>query len=146
MAKLCGLAANPRSLAAGLNRLRAQLKLPERLSACGVEGKELTAALDGLAEAAQADLCAPSNPRPAGGGGLEESAEGAGVMEETLLSVGIDTGARVSPDRPACLGAPCDVRILGGSEFRLRKISALRRFYGHVPAPQSGGPVVEVPK
>ena len=28
-----------------------------------------------------------------GGGGLEESAEGAGVMEETLLSVGIDTGA-----------------------------------------------------
>ena len=41
------------------------LKLPERLSACGVEGKELTAALDGLAEAAQADLCAPSNPRPA---------------------------------------------------------------------------------
>ena len=60
-----GLAANPRSLAAGLNRLRAQLKLPERLSACGVEGKELTAALDGLAEAAQADLCAPSNPRPA---------------------------------------------------------------------------------
>ena len=49
----------------GLNRLRAQLKLPERLSACGVEGKELTAALDGLAEAAQADLCAPSNPRPA---------------------------------------------------------------------------------
>lgn len=56
---------NPRSLAAGLNRLRAQLKLPERLSACGVEGKELTAALDGLAEAAQADLCAPSNPRPA---------------------------------------------------------------------------------
>lgn len=67
-------------------------------------------------------------------------------MEETLLSVGIDTGARVSPDRPACLGAPCDVRILGGSEFRLRKISALRRFYGHVPAPQSGGPVVEVPK
>ena len=65
LAKLCGLAANPRSLAAGLNRLRAQLKLPERLSACGVEGKELTAALDGLAEAAQADLCAPSNPRPA---------------------------------------------------------------------------------
>ena len=55
----------PRSLAAVLNRLRAQLKLPERLSACGVEGKELTAALDGLAEAAQADLCAPSNPRPA---------------------------------------------------------------------------------
>ena len=65
LARLCGLAANPRSLAAGLNRLRAQLKLPERLSACGVEGKELTAALDGLAEAAQADLCAPSNPRPA---------------------------------------------------------------------------------
>ena len=30
-----------------------------------MEGKELTAALDGLAEAAQADLCAPSNPRPA---------------------------------------------------------------------------------
>ena len=64
LARLCGLAANRRSLAAGLNRLRAQLKLPERLSACGVEGKELTAALDGLAEAAQADLCAPSNQLP----------------------------------------------------------------------------------
>ena len=39
LARPCGLAANPRSLAAGLNRLRAQLKLPERLSACGVGGK-----------------------------------------------------------------------------------------------------------
>ena len=58
----------------------------------------------------------------------------------------LDVYKRQSPDRPACLGAPCDVRILGGSEFRLRKISALRRFYGHAPAPQSGGPVVEVPK
>ena len=30
----------------------------------------------------------------------------AGVMEETLLSVGIDTGAASPHDRPACLGAP----------------------------------------
>lgn len=59
-------------------------------------------------------------------------------MEETLLSVGIDTGARVSPDRPACLGAPCDVRILGGSEFRLRKISALLSILRACAAPQSG--------
>ena len=66
-------------------------------------------------------------------------------MEETLLSVGIDTGA-ASPQTGQAVWGPCDVRILGGSEFRLRKISALRRFYGHAPAPQSGGPVVEVPK
>ena len=67
-------------------------------------------------------------------------------MEENLLSVGIDTGAASPQTGQPVWGAPCDVRILGGSEFRLRKISALRRFYGHVPAPQSGGPVVEVPK
>ena len=92
LAKLCGLAANPRSLAAGLNRLRAQLKLPERLSACGVEGKELNAAGRPGRSGAGGSL-RTLQPPPRGGGGLEESAEGAGVMEETLLSVGIDTGA-----------------------------------------------------
>ena len=57
LAKLCGLAANPRSLASGLNRLRAQLKLPERL------GEKVDA--EAVAKAALADLCAPSNPRAA---------------------------------------------------------------------------------
>ena len=64
LARLCGLASNPRALAAGLNRLRGQLGLPERLTACGVEGRTLRADLDGLAEAALADGCIPSNPCP----------------------------------------------------------------------------------
>ena len=65
LARLCGLSATARALAAGWNRLRAQVKLPERLGACGVEAGALHAALDGLAAAALADLCAPSNPRSA---------------------------------------------------------------------------------
>ena len=63
LARLCGLAPNPRALAAGWNRLRSQLKLPDRLTACGVETRQLHAALDELAAAALGDLCAPSNPR-----------------------------------------------------------------------------------
>lgn len=65
LARLCGLAPNPRALAAGWNRLRSQLKLPDRLAACGVETKQLHAALDELTAAALGDLCAPANPRSA---------------------------------------------------------------------------------
>ena len=65
LARLCGLAPNPRALAAGWNRLRAQLKLPDRLTACGVETRQLHAALDELTAAALGDLCAPANPRSA---------------------------------------------------------------------------------
>ena len=65
LARLCGLAPNPRALAAGWNRLRAQLKLPDRLTACGVETRQLHAALDELTAAALGDLCAPTNPRSA---------------------------------------------------------------------------------
>ena len=63
LARLCGLAPNPRALSAGWSRLRARLGLPDRLAACGVEAKKLHAALDELAAAALGDLCAPSNPR-----------------------------------------------------------------------------------
>ena len=65
LARLCGLAPNPRALAAGWNRLRAQLKLPDRLAACGVESRQLHAALDELTAAALGDLCIPTNPRSA---------------------------------------------------------------------------------
>ena len=87
LARLCGLAANPRSLAAGLNRLRAQLK---RLRSGG-KGAHRCAGRSGRSGAGGS--LRTLQPPPRGGGGLEESAEGAGVMEETLLSVGIDTGA-----------------------------------------------------
>ena len=56
LARLCGLAANPRSWR-GLNGC-AQLKLPERLSACGVEERAHRCA-GRPGEAAQADLCLP---------------------------------------------------------------------------------------
>ena len=65
LARLCGLAPNPRALAAGWNRLRSQLKLPDRLTACGVETRQLHAALDELTAAALGDLCIPTNPRSA---------------------------------------------------------------------------------
>ena len=65
LARLCGLSASPRSLAAGWNRLRARLGLPQRLGECGVETGQLQAGLEALVEAALADLCAPSNPRAA---------------------------------------------------------------------------------
>lgn len=65
LAKLCGLAGNPRSLPAALDRLRASLKLPERLSACGVEPDTLRNDLDSVASTAMEDRCAPANPRAA---------------------------------------------------------------------------------
>ena len=62
---LCGLAKNPRALIGGVKRLRAGLGMPEKLTACGVEGQTLLADLDSIAQAALADVCAPGNPRPA---------------------------------------------------------------------------------
>ena len=61
---LCGLAKNPRALIGGVKRLRAGLGMPEKLTACGVEGQTLLADLDSIAQAALADVCAPGNPRP----------------------------------------------------------------------------------
>ena len=65
LAGLCGLAKNPRALMGGVRRLRAGLGMPEKLTACGVEGQTLLADLDSIAETALADVCAPGNPRPA---------------------------------------------------------------------------------
>ena len=48
----------------GVKRLRAGLGMPEKLTDCGVEGQTLLADLDGIAETALADVCAPGNPRP----------------------------------------------------------------------------------
>ena len=39
--------------------------MPEKLTACGVEGQTLLADLDSIVQAALADVCAPGNPRPA---------------------------------------------------------------------------------
>ncbi len=64
LARLCGLSPTPRALSFGLNRLRAQLQLPQKISACGVESRTLKADGDAIAAAALADLCAPANPRP----------------------------------------------------------------------------------
>lgn len=65
LAGLCGLAKNPRALMGGVRRLRAGLGMPEKLTACGVEGQTLLADLDSIAETALADVCAPGNLRPA---------------------------------------------------------------------------------
>ena len=65
LAQLCGLSPTSRSLIFGLNRLRSQLGQPQRLSSCGVDGKTVKADSDAIAAAALADLCTPSNPRPA---------------------------------------------------------------------------------
>lgn len=65
LARLCGLAGNARALAGALERLRLSLKLPDKLTACGVDADAFTAALGGVAEAALQDVCAPSNPRTA---------------------------------------------------------------------------------
>ena len=66
-------------------------------------------------------------------------------MRETLRSVGIDIGT--SP--PQAAGQPggpfTGLHILGANELPLRKISAMLRFYGLMPAPRYGVPVVEVP-
>lgn len=65
LAQLCGLSPTSRALVFGLNRLRGQLGQPQRLSACGVEAKVLKADGEAIAAAALADLCTPTNPRPA---------------------------------------------------------------------------------
>lgn len=65
LAKLCGLAGNARALAGAMDRLRRSLKLPDRLTACGVEEQSFAQALDSIAQAALQDRCAPSNPRTA---------------------------------------------------------------------------------
>lgn len=63
LAKLCGLPPNARSLASALDRLRKSLDMPEKLTACGVEGKTVQADKKELAAAALADVCTPGNPR-----------------------------------------------------------------------------------
>lgn len=63
LARLCGLAGNARALAAGLDRLRLSLKLPDRLTACGVDRGELEGARAPLAETALQDACTAANPR-----------------------------------------------------------------------------------
>lgn len=63
LAKLCGLAGNARALAAAVERLRLAVKLPDKLTACGVEPAGLSEHLDAAAEAALQDHCLPSNPR-----------------------------------------------------------------------------------
>ena len=63
LAKACGLSPTWRALAFGLDRLRGQLKLPARLTACGVEGKAVKADADAIAASALADRCTPANPR-----------------------------------------------------------------------------------
>lgn len=60
LAKLCGLAGNPRSLAAALGRLRTQLKLPIQPA---FTGAQLKAAQPGLTAATLADVCLGGNPR-----------------------------------------------------------------------------------
>ena len=63
LAKSCGLSPTWRALAFGLDRLRSQLKLPQKLTACGVEGKTVRADADAIASSALADRCTPANPR-----------------------------------------------------------------------------------
>ena len=67
-------------------------------------------------------------------------------MTEHLLSVGIDIGTSFPDTHGVRVRVPKFFQILGGSKFRLRKISALLRFYGLTPAPPRGAPAVEVPK
>ena len=61
LAKLCGIASNPRALASALTRLRVSLKMPAALP---VPAQEVRAALPELAAAAMRDVCLPGNPRP----------------------------------------------------------------------------------
>lgn len=49
-----------------LRRSRAQLSLPGSLSEAGLKRDEVLSAADAIAEAAAADACAQSNPRPVG--------------------------------------------------------------------------------
>ena len=75
LAKACGLAGNPRALAAALTRLRTRLKIAPRLP---VSAGELREALPGLTQAALADGCLPANPR----------AVQAGDIQALLLEIG----------------------------------------------------------
>ena len=68
LAKLCGLAANPRALSSAVTRLRSGLKIPLKLP---VPAQEFRAALPGLAAAALQDVCLPGNPRPVTAGEIE---------------------------------------------------------------------------
>lgn len=78
LAKRCGLPPNSRSLAAALSRLRQSLGMPEKLTACGMEGRALRGDLEAVAAAALADVCTPTNPRPA------TAAELAGILKEVM--------------------------------------------------------------
>lgn len=64
LAGACGLSPTWRALVFGLERLRSRLKLPARLTACGVEGKTLRADEAAIAAGVLADRCTPANPRP----------------------------------------------------------------------------------
>ena len=68
LARLCGLAGNPRALAAALTRLRTRLKIAPRLP---VSAGDLREALPGLIQAALADACIPANPREVRAGDLQ---------------------------------------------------------------------------
>lgn len=68
LAKLCGLAANPRALSSAVTRLRSGLKIPLKLP---VPAQEFRAALPGLTAAALQDVCLPGNPRPVTAGEIE---------------------------------------------------------------------------
>ena len=68
LAKACGLAGNPRALAAALTRLRTRLKIAPRLP---VSAGELREALPGLTQAALADGCLPANPRTVQAGDIQ---------------------------------------------------------------------------
>ena len=60
-----------RGLTAAIVRLRAALGLPGTLHEAGIPTADLDAAADALADAALADACAASNPRPATGEDLK---------------------------------------------------------------------------
>ena len=68
LARLCGLAGNPRALAAALTRLRTRLKIAPRLP---VSAGDLREALPGLIQAALADACIPANPREVRAGDIQ---------------------------------------------------------------------------
>lgn len=72
LAKLCGLAANPRALSAALVRLRGALKIGK----VDIPTAGLKAALPALTAAALADVCLPGNPRTVTAADLE------GMMKE----------------------------------------------------------------
>lgn len=60
-----GTAMAVRNLKSALTRLRRQLRLPDSLSAAGVEPRQLRRDMDSLIAAALADRCSATNPVPA---------------------------------------------------------------------------------